>query len=113
MPTAHSYSRANFTDNLLSNRYQKNDLNNPQSRTQVAHYCHATKREHRRATNVRGLERLWLYLSMAGDGIISSMVGWLSDKRISISGGLLERPSGGVGFSQKNVQHKEKVRRGV
>ena len=113
MPTAHSYSRAKFTDNLLSNRYVKNDLNNPQSRTQVAHYCYATKREHRRATNVRGLKRLWLYLSMAGDGFISSMVGWLSDKRISIPSGLLEGSSGGLGFSQKNVQHKEKIRRGV
>ena len=113
MPTAHSYSKANFTDNLLSNRYLKNDLNNPQSRTQMAHYCYATKREHRRATNVRGLERLWLYLFMAGDGFISFMVGWLSDKRISISGRLLEGSSGWLGFSQKNVQHKEKVRRGV
>ena len=113
MPTAHLYLRANFTDNLLSNRYQKNDLNNPQSRTQVAHYCHATKREHRRATNVRGLKRFWLYLFMAGDGFISSVVGWLSDKRISISGRLLEGSPSGVGFAPTYDQYKEEIRRGV
>lgn len=79
----------------------------------MAHYCHATKREHRRATNVRGLERLWLYLSMAVDGIISFMVGWLSDKRVSISGRLLEGSSGWVGLASPNVQYKEEIRRGV
>ena len=79
----------------------------------MAHYCHATKREHRRATNVRGLERLWLYLPMAVDGIISSMVGWISDKRISIPGGLLEGSSGWVGLASQDDQHQEEIRRGV
>lgn len=113
MAMAHSYSRANFTDNLLSNRYQINDRNNPQSRTQVRHYSYATKREHRRATNVRGLKAIWVRISLYIAGIISCMVGVLQDKRISISSRLLERPSSWLGFSSQNDQHKEEIRRGV
>lgn len=113
MAMAHSYSKANSTDNLLSNRYQINDQNNPQSRTQVRHYSYATKREHRRATNVRGLKAIWLRISLYIDGIISCMVGIVQDQRISISGRLLERPSSWLGFTQTYDKYKEEVRRGV
>jgi len=113
MAMVHSYLRANSTDNLLSNRYQINDRNNPQSRTQVRHYSYATKREHRRATNVRGLKAIWVRISIYIDGIISCMVGIVQDQRISIPGRLLERPSGGLGFAQTYDKYKEEVRRGV
>ena len=113
MAMAHSYSKANSTDNLLYNRYQINNQNNPQSRTQMRHYSYATNSEHRRATNVRGSKTVWIRISLYIDGIISCMVGVLQDQRISIPGRLLERPSSWLGFAQTYDKYKEEVRRGV
>ena len=79
----------------------------------MAHYCYATKREHRRATNVRGLKAVWLRLSIHSNGLISSMVGYVENQNILIRIWLLERPTGGVEFSSPFNQYQEKIRRGV